>query len=168
MSPTKAKRKRPAAANDAPPAAPASTATTPSKKSPQHDETTTTTTTKREKRPKYSAFDLDNLTMDELRYLQGERLERFEAYRRSAVPKAAMKKLLMAMTGQTPDNNVVIVACGIAKLLVGELVEAGLRSASERGQECGPLRAEDIGRAYTSTLAETSLPIRRRRKRRLL
>ena len=166
MSPTKAKRKRPGAANDAPPVAAAAKTTT----SPhQHDETTATTTTKRrEKRPKYSAFDLDNLTMDELRDLQGERLERFEAYRRSAVPKAAMKKLLMAMTGQTPDNNVVIVACGIAKLLVGELVEAGLRSASERGQECGPLRAEDIGRAYTSTLAETSLPIRRRRRKRLL
>ena len=114
----------------------------------------------------YSVWDLDNLDTDALRQLQGEQLERFEAYRRSAIPRAAMKKLLLAMTGHTPDVRSIIVACGIAKLIVGELVEAGRAVAKERGARKGdPLTLDDLRRAYTLTLQDTDLPLVRRKQR---
>ncbi len=40
-----------------------------------------------------SVLDLDKLDTQELMKLQGEELERFESYRRSAIPKASMKKV---------------------------------------------------------------------------
>ena len=36
---------------------------------------------------------LDELDTNALKKLQGEELERFESYRRSAIPRAAMKKV---------------------------------------------------------------------------
>ncbi|QDZ19148.1 TAFII28 domain-containing protein [Chloropicon primus] len=113
----------------------------------------------------YSVWDLDNLDTEGLRQLQGEQLERFEAYRRSAIPKATMKKLLLAVTGQTPDVNTTIVACGLAKLLVGEIVEAARKVAEERGAGDAPLTVGDLRRAYTLTLEETQLPLAKKRPR---
>jgi hypothetical protein len=40
-----------------------------------------------------SILNLDNLDVNALKKLQGEQLDRFEAYRRSAIPRAAMKKV---------------------------------------------------------------------------
>ena len=73
------------------------------------------------------------------------------------------------MTGQVPDTNLIIVACGVAKLLVGELVETAKRLARERGQEeAKPLRVEDFKRAYAYTLEDTQLPINKSRRKRLM
>eukprot|EP00205_Picochlorum_sp_RCC944_P002701 CAMPEP_0182611920 /NCGR_PEP_ID=MMETSP1330-20130603/15949_1 /TAXON_ID=464278 /ORGANISM="Picochlorum sp., Strain RCC944" /LENGTH=166 /DNA_ID=CAMNT_0024831381 /DNA_START=75 /DNA_END=572 /DNA_ORIENTATION=- len=110
-----------------------------------------------------SILNLDKLDTNALLKLQGEQLERFESYRRSAIPRVAMKKLLLAVTGQNPEVNVLIVACGVAKLLVGEIVETAKKLAKERGHE-GPLRAEDIKRAYTITLEESRLPLQQKTK----
>jgi len=113
-----------------------------------------------------SILNLDNLDANALKKLQGEQLDRFEAYRRSAIPRAAMKKLLLSVTGQVPDTTLIIVACGVAKLLVGELVETAKKVAKEKGHEEGkPLRVEDFKRAYASTLEDTQLPIKKCRKR---
>merc|ERR1712025_641019 len=52
-----------------------------------------------------------------------DQLDRYAMYRRAALPKATIKKLMQTITGCSVGQNVVIAMAGIAKVFAGEVVE---------------------------------------------
>ncbi|EOY32428.1 Transcription initiation factor TFIID subunit 11 isoform 2 [Theobroma cacao] len=56
-----------------------------------------------------------------------DQMSRYESFRRSALQKSNMRRLLVSITGsQKISLPMTIVVCGIAKMYVGELVETGM------------------------------------------
>jgi transcription initiation factor TFIID subunit 11 len=54
-----------------------------------------------------------------------EQFERYEAYRRSALPKQNVRKFIQQSTNYTVSQPVAQVMAGFAKVFVGEIVEKG-------------------------------------------
>ncbi|KAJ8756249.1 hypothetical protein K2173_025061 [Erythroxylum novogranatense] len=87
-----------------------------------------------------------------------QQMSRYESFRRSALQKANMRRLLVSITGtQKISLPMTIVVCGIAKMFVGELVETARIVMTER-KESGPIRPCHIREAYRRLKLEGKVP----------
>ena len=68
-------------------------------------------------------------------------------YRRAALPKATIKKVMQQITGTAVGHNVVIAMAGIAKVFAGEVVEEALSILEAAGEEGQPLRPKHLREA---------------------
>ena len=66
-----------------------------------------------------------------------DQLDRYAMYRRAALPKTTVKKIMQTITGSSVGHNVIIAMAGIAKVFAGEVIEEALSSAENLG-EVGP------------------------------
>ena len=63
-------------------------------------------------------------------HFSSDHLNRFEMYRRAALPKAGVRRLMQSAVDTSIPQNAVIAMCGIAKVFVGEIIEEGELHAS--------------------------------------
>jgi len=76
-----------------------------------------------------------------------DQLSRYEMYRRSAFPKAAIRKIIQQTAGVTVTPNVVIAMAGIAKVFAGEVIEEALDSRDRWKESKEPLKPKHIREA---------------------
>jgi hypothetical protein len=81
-----------------------------------------------------------------LQSMTEEQLDRYEAYRRSALPRAKIKKVARAV-GLDPTPEALIALGAIGKLFVGEVVELARKVANGQGHS-GALLASHVHTAY--------------------
>ncbi|KAF3450119.1 hypothetical protein FNV43_RR06199 [Rhamnella rubrinervis] len=87
-----------------------------------------------------------------------EQMSRYESFRRAGFQKSNMKRLLASISGtQKISMPMTIVASGIAKMFVGELVETARMVMAER-KESGPIRPCHIREAHRRLKLEGKVP----------
>ncbi|KAK7469329.1 transcription initiation factor TFIID subunit 11 [Stygiomarasmius scandens] len=89
---------------------------------------------------------MDNLSPDQY--------ERFEAYRRHALPKQAVRKVIQQTLGQQVSQPVAQIVAGFSKVFVGEIIEKARKVQARRG-ETGPLSPDHLREAYRMYQEET-------------
>ncbi|KDR72944.1 hypothetical protein GALMADRAFT_252302 [Galerina marginata CBS 339.88] len=80
--------------------------------------------------------------------------DRFEAYRRHALPKQAVRKVIQQTLGQQVSQPVAQIIAGFSKVFVGEIVEKARAVQTRRG-ETGPLSPDHLREAYRAYQEET-------------
>mmetsp|Transcript_16337 Transcript_16337/g.35317 ORF Transcript_16337/g.35317 Transcript_16337/m.35317 type:complete len:269 (+) Transcript_16337:34-840(+) len=88
-----------------------------------------------------------------------QQLDRYESFRRSSLQRPRVKKLVQSLIGGPPPDRAIIALCGMAKVYVGELVEAARLLAAEEGYQ-GPLLPRHIHRAYQNLNFRNKVPHR--------
>ncbi|KAF8206281.1 hTAFII28-like protein conserved region-domain-containing protein [Mycena galopus ATCC 62051] len=80
--------------------------------------------------------------------------ERFEAYRRGALPKQSVRKVIQQTLNMQVSPPVAQVVAGFSKVFVGEIVEKARAVQARRG-ETGPLAPDHLREAYRMYQEET-------------
>ncbi|XP_065838850.1 transcription initiation factor TFIID subunit 11-like [Oscarella lobularis] len=93
-----------------------------------------------------------------------EQTERYEFYRRSAFPKAAVKRLMQTVAGVTVPPNAVIAMAGMAKVFVGEIVEEAL-DIREKSESRGPVEPRHLREAMRRLKNRGAMPSTRFEKK---
>ncbi|KAJ7261838.1 TAFII28-domain-containing protein [Mycena haematopus] len=80
--------------------------------------------------------------------------ERFEAYRRGALSKQSVRKVIQQTLSMQVSPPVAQVVAGFSKVFVGEMVEKARAVQARRG-ETGPLAPDHLREAYRMYQEET-------------
>jgi len=85
-----------------------------------------------------------------------EQLDRFEHWKRSKFPRAAIRRLQTDILGSSTENSAILLAA-VAKMFAGDLVEAAREQMTAAG-ETGPIQPTHLRQAHRRALRSGSLP----------
>ncbi|KAI8975973.1 transcription initiation factor TFIID subunit 11 [Pilobolus umbonatus] len=76
-----------------------------------------------------------------------QQLQRYEAYRRSALNRTNVKRLVSQILNQQCSQTMAFVVAGFSKVYVGEIIEKA-REIMEEWGHTGPIRPEHLREAH--------------------